>query len=122
MIVILLRLTINDINFFHCFVPPNPASHRLPRPPRRPKPGGDYTVLKEYIAAEEEGRQEGKDSARCAQKYRMCPLSVFAALRRLRGDVVAEMPTNTTISSPTGVSYLKDSVPWAWDTSAGEGY
>ncbi|ROT77214.1 uncharacterized protein [Penaeus vannamei] len=87
-----------------------------------PKPGGDYTVLKEYIAAEEEGRQGGKDSPGCAHKYRMCPLSVFAALRRLRGDVAEERPANATVSSPTGVSYLKDSVPWAWDAFAGEGY
>ncbi|XP_037794253.1 uncharacterized protein LOC119589750 [Penaeus monodon] len=62
-----------------------------------PKPGGDYTVLKEYIAAEEEGRQEGKDSARCAQKYRMCPLPVFAP--RNSGRRVASA-TNTPDSLP----------------------
>ncbi|XP_042860114.1 uncharacterized protein LOC122245977 isoform X2 [Penaeus japonicus] len=92
-----------------------------------PKPGGDYTVLKEYIAAEEEGRREAKDSLRCAQRYQACPLSVFAALRRLRGDVsngvsrADENTVNETAFSPTGVSYLKDSVPWAWGTFTGEG-
>ncbi|XP_037794167.1 uncharacterized protein LOC119589644 [Penaeus monodon] len=87
-----------------------------------PKPGAPYTVLKGEISPPgKKGSPGGKGTGLLSPKTRDCPLSVFAALRRLRGDVVAEMPTNTTISSPTGVSYLKDSVPWAWDTRGQKG-
>ncbi|XP_063887504.1 uncharacterized protein LOC135115013 [Scylla paramamosain] len=61
-----------------------------------PKAGGDASVLKDYIEAEMAGQSLQEATQRepsagqtlqvptCAQRYPSCPVSVFAALRRLQ--------------------------------------
>ncbi|XP_045117776.1 uncharacterized protein LOC123508266 isoform X1 [Portunus trituberculatus] len=60
-----------------------------------PKPGGDASVLQDYIEAEMAGQSMQEATLRdpsvtqtlqpptCAQQYSSCPVSMFAALRRM---------------------------------------
>ncbi|XP_050725511.1 uncharacterized protein LOC127003166 isoform X2 [Eriocheir sinensis] len=59
-----------------------------------PKPGGDSSVLEEYIKAKATGQDYGESGEAaeergppmCAQRYASCPMSVFSYLKRLRGS------------------------------------
>lgn len=69
-----------------------------------PKQGDDYTILKDYIEAEMVGQEGETLGGKCLNKYYTCPVSVFAALRRLQGGLgfsrPSDKPLNTTIYSP----------------------
>ncbi|KAK7074555.1 hypothetical protein SK128_000917 [Halocaridina rubra] len=66
-----------------------------------PKQGDDYTILKDYIEAEMVGLDGDTTETVCQEKYYTCPISVFAALRKIQGGLgfstPSDKPLNTTI-------------------------
>ncbi|XP_071512431.1 uncharacterized protein [Panulirus ornatus] len=83
-----------------------------------PKQGDDYSLLKDYIAAEMAGQEadtpSGSAGPICVERYPSCPMSVFAALRRFQSGLgystPADRPGNATIHMDDHTLTLDDEV------------
>ncbi|XP_042223147.1 uncharacterized protein LOC121867309 [Homarus americanus] len=71
-----------------------------------PKPGEDYILLKDYIAAEMAGQEADRTAGptlTCAERYLTCPVSVFAFLRHIHNGLgfstQGDRPLNATSSN-----------------------